>query len=193
ILQTAKFLKSRFEQGAVDPNFYIRRMRYFYQQILEMQEELLRNQTSLLEIIEGFNLEGNLKTIIATISSTMDYQFNQLAQQWSLDPFQLAAGSTQVTSDFITLLDYLHIAEDFDPEFITELLENLLASLDNIHTFSPFAEHIRQLQTQLPQYFQDCSVNQKTSIDQIRKAYSQVEEIIYATFQNFKEYLHLAS
>lgn len=192
IIQTANFLKTRFDQGIVDSNFYIRRMKFFYTQIMDLQAELTASNTSLMEILDGLNLEGNIRSIITVISSTMDYQFNALAQQWELDPYQLAAASTQVTSDFITLLDYLHIAEDFNEGFVHELLENLITHLQQIHTFKPFSEHLLQLQEQLSHYFQDFELRSDSTVDQVRKCYSQIEEIIYTAFQDFKKYLHLS-
>ncbi|WP_457557117.1 hypothetical protein [Candidatus Harpocratesius sp.] len=191
ILQTAKFLQSRFEKGSMDTNFYIRRMRYFYQQILNLQRELHLNQASILDIVNGFNVEGNFRSIISLIASTMDYKFNSLAEQWQLDPFYLARVATQVTSDFITLLDYLHIAEDLDEDFVKELLQALISSLKQVHGFDPFSEHLIQLSQQLPQYFSECTTIPNLSVNQIREIYNQIEEIVASTFEQFKHYLHL--
>lgn len=105
--------------------------------------------------------------------------------------FYLAKVATQVTSDFITLLDYLHIAEDLDEDFVKELLQALISSLKQVHGFDPFSEHLIQLAQQLPQYFSECTTIPNLNVDQIRAIYNQIEEIVASTFEQFKHYLHL--
>ncbi|MHA1795841.1 MAG: hypothetical protein ACTSUK_07005, partial [Promethearchaeota archaeon] len=69
ILNTAQFLQTRFEKGGVDTTFYIRRMRFFYQQILQLQKELNFLHASIYDLIDGLPLEGNFRSLIATIAS----------------------------------------------------------------------------------------------------------------------------
>ncbi len=190
ILNTAQFLQTRFEKGGVDTTFYIRRMRFFYQQILQLQKELNFLHASIYDLIDGLPLEGNFRSLIATIASTMDYEFNNIAVQWQLDPFILAKSATQVTSDFITLLDFLHLAEDLDLDFVSELLQHLIQSLQQIHAFKPFQEHLTHLLQELPRHFQECQSNSPLSVENIRAMYSQIEEIVASAFSQFKEYLH---
>lgn len=190
ILNTAQFLQNRFEKGSVDTTFYIRRMRYFYQQILLMQKELHLLGATVFDLVEGLPLEGNFRSLIGAIANTMDYEFNSIAAQWQLDPFHLAKVATQVTSDFITLLDFLHLAEDMDLEFVSELLSQLIQSLQQIHAFHPFQEHLNQLLMELPNYFQECQSVSAPTVENIRAVYSQIEEIIASAFAQFKQYLH---
>lgn len=191
IIYTASFLKERYEKGSINPTFYFRRMKFFHAEIVEIQNQLSVHHTSVLQMLENLEIDPNFKTILSVVSSIQDYNFSQLAQQWELDPFTLASVATECTSNFITLIDYLHMIEDFDPEFLFQLVLDLKNALEKLHTFEPFAIHITQFMNDLPEYFQKKQINSNSTSQEIREKYKTIEDSVYQLFAEFKQYLYL--
>jgi len=192
ILQTANFLKSRFDMGLIDMDFYFKRMRFFQNELISIQQKLLPRNKSLIDIVNKFPVNNDLKPILTIISSIQDYNFNQFAQKWQLDPVQLAAGATKITSNFITLIDYLHLIEDFDEPVLMEYIINLRVSLSEMQTFEPFYIHILNLEKELPRYFQDIHVTSSSHPSKIKLIISEIEDVIYDIYKEFKQYLGIS-
>ena len=192
ILQTANFLKSRFDMGLIDMDFYFKRMRFFQNELITIQQKLLPRNKSLIDIVNKFPVNDDLKPILTIISSIQDYNFNQFAQKWQLDPVQLAAGATKITSNFITLIDYLHLIEDFDEPVLMEYIINLRVSLSEMQTFEPFYIHMLNLEKELPRYFQDIHITSSSHPSKIKLIISEIEDVVYDIYNEFKQYLGIS-
>ena len=192
ILQTANFLKSRFDIGLIDMDFYFKRMRFFQNELMSIQQKLLHRNKSLIDIINNFPVNEDLKPILTIISSIQDYNFNQFAQKWQMDPVQLAAGATKITSNFITLIDYLHLIEDFDEPVLMEYIINLRISLSEMQTFEPFYIHILNLEKELPKYFHDIHISSNSHLSKIKSLISEIEDVVYDIYKEFKQYLGIS-
>ena len=192
ILQTANFLKSRFDIGLIDMDFYFKRMRFFQNELMSIQQKLLPRNKSLIDIVNKFPVNDDLKPILTIISSIQDYNFNQFAQKWQLDPVQLAAGATKITSNFITLIDYLHLIEDFDESALMEYIKELRESLGEMQTFEPFYIHIMNLEKELPNYFYDIQITSNSHPSKIKSIISEIEDVVYDIYKEFKQYLGMS-
>ena len=192
ILQTANFLKSRFDMGLIDMDFYFKRMRFFQNELISIQQKLLPRNKSLIDVVNKFPVNDDLKPILTIISSIQDYNFNQFAQKWQLDPVQLAAGATKITSNFITLIDYLHLIEDFDEPVLMEYIINLRVSLSEMQTFEPFYIHMLNLEKELPRYFQDIHITSSSHPSKIKLIISEIEDVVYDIYNEFKQYLGIS-
>ena len=191
IFQTAAFLKERFETGMVDSLFYYRRLKNSHSELVNLQNELSLWNRTLLDIIDDFKVDQNFISILSVISSIQDFQFNQVAQTWQLDPYLLASVATECTSNFITLLDYLHLVESFEEEFFSQLLADLEKGLATLNTFQPFLLQISHLIQNLPQYLQQSGFYQNTDINHQKPILQEIEQSFYTLFQEFKQYLHI--
>ncbi|WP_371806171.1 hypothetical protein [Candidatus Lokiarchaeum ossiferum] len=191
IFQTAAFLKDRFESGMVDALFYYRRLKHSHSELVGLQNELSLWNRSLLEIIDDFKIDQNFTSILSVISSIQDFKFNEIAQTWQLDPYLLASVATECTSNFITIIDYLHLIEAFEEEFFQQLMGDLEKSLSQINTFQPFLIQIAQLNQNLPHYLQQSGLYQATDPTHIKSILQKIEQSIYTLFQEFKQYLHI--
>ena len=189
ILQTANFLKSRFDIGLIDMDFYFKRMRFFQNELMSIQQKLMPRNKSLIDIVNNFPVNDDLKPILTIISSIQDYNFNQFAQKGQMDPVQLAAGATKITSNFITLIDYLHLIEDFDEAALMEYIRDLRESLGEIKTFEPFHTHIENLEKELPNYFRDIQITSNSHPSKIKSIISEIEDVVYDIYKEFKHYL----
>ncbi len=191
IFQTATFLKKRFESGLVDSLFYYRRLKHSHSELVKLQNDLSLWDRTLLEILDDFKVDQNFTSILSVISSIQDFQFNQIAQTWQLDPYLLASVATECTSNFITLIDYLHLIEAFEEEFFMQLLTDLEKSLSGIHTFQPFLLQISQLKQDIPQFIQQSGLHHASDPTQSKPILQEIEQSIYTLFQEFKQYLHI--
>ncbi len=191
ILQTAGFIRNRFETGSIDSLFYYQKMKKFHSDVVSLQNELSYQQKTLLDILDNFSVDGDFRTILSVVSSIQDFQFNQMAQNWQLDPYLLASVATECTSNFITLIDYLHLIEAFDQDFLSLLISELEESLGKIHTFQPFSIQIKFIKDSIPNLINTSGINQINDIQQIRTVLSHIEQEIYSLFQEFKQYLNL--
>ena len=191
IFQTAAFLKERFESGMVDALFYYRRLKHSHSELVALQNELSQWNRSLLQIVDDFKIDQNFTSILSVISSIQDFQFNEIAQTWQLDPYLLASVATECTSNFITIIDYLHLIEAFEEEFLQQLIGDLERSLSQINTFQPFLMQIVQLKQNLPQFFHQSGLYQATDPSHIKSILQKIEQSIYTLFQEFKQYLHI--
>ena len=192
ILQTANFLKSRFDIGLIDMDFYFKRMRFFHNELMILQQKLLPQKKSLIDIVNRFPVNKDLKPILTIISSIQDYNFNKFAQKWQMDPVQLAAEATKITSNFITLIDYLHLVDDFDEEMLMEFIRELRISLGEMKTFEPFFIHIFNLENELPRYFRDIGLSNNSNQIQIKSVITEIEDIVYDIYKDFKRYLGIS-
>jgi len=187
-LQTAGFLKARYDAGRMAADFYFRNLRFFHKQLTQLQTELTPYNLSLLDLVDKIVLPPEVKSVLALLSSVKDYQFNTIAHEWQLDPYQLAAGATKITSHFITLLDYLRLVDTFDSDFLMELIVELHESMTVLHTFAPFLARLTQFEQDLPGYFHDNHLDDRSSSENVKNAYKVIEDLIYTLFQEFKQF-----
>lgn len=187
-LQTASFLKARYAAGRIAADFYFRNLRFFHQQLTQLQTELTPYNLTLLHLVDKIALPPEVKSAVALLSSVNDYQYNAVAQQWQLDPYQLAAGATTITSHFITLLDYLRLVENFDYDFLMELIIELRESMKTLNVFEPFVNRMAQFEQDLPQYFHTNHLDDRSSPEQVKNVYKAIEDLVYTLFQEFKQF-----
>ena len=109
-----------------------------------------------------------------------------------MDPVQLAAGATKITSNFITLIDYLHLIENFDKPVLMEYIINLRVSLSEMQTFEPFYVHILNLEKELPRYFHDIHITSASHPSKIKSIISEIEDVVYDIYKDFKQYLGIS-
>ena len=187
-LQTASFLKARYDAGRIAADFYFRNLRYFHQQLTRLQTELIPYNLTLLHLVDKIDLSPEVKSVVALLSSVNDYQYNTVAKQWQLDPYQLAAGATTITSHFITLLDYLRLVENFDYDFLMELILELHESMTVLHAFAPFVARMTQFEQDLPRYLHNNSLNDQSTPDEVKATYKVIEDLVFTLFQEFKQF-----
>lgn len=187
-LQTASFLKARYAAGRIAADFYFRNLRFFHNQLTQLQTELTPYNLTLLHLVDKIDLPSEVKSVLALLSSVNDYQYNTVAQQWQLDPYQLAAGATAITSHFITLLDYLRLVENFDYEFLMELIVELRESMKILNVFEPFVIRMTQFEQDLPGYFHTNHLDDRSSPEEVKNVYKAIEDLIYTLFQEFKQF-----
>ncbi|MHA1584521.1 MAG: hypothetical protein ACTSWL_04645 [Promethearchaeota archaeon] len=191
ILSTVQYLKQRFDEGRINAGQYVKNLKFFHHQMASLQEELQSQNKTVLELADGLHINSDLKSMLTVLSSAQDYKFNRIAQEWQLNPYELAAVATSTTSSFITLLDYLHLVEDFDQEFLFGLFKDLSDNLSRIQSLKPFLDEISKLVSVLPKYFAANHVFENPDGEKIRTLYSQIEDQVYKTFKQFQEHLNL--
>jgi len=187
-LQTASFLKARYDAGRIAADWYFRNLRFFHRQLTQLQTELTPYNMTLLHMVDKIALPPEVKSAVALLSSVNDYQYNAVAQQWQLDPYELARGATAITSHFITLLDYLRLVENFDYDFLIELIIELRESMKTLNVFEPFVNRMAQFEHDLPQYFHTNHLDDRSSPEQVKNVYKAIEDLVYTLFQEFKQF-----
>jgi len=187
-LQTASFLQARYEAGRIAADWYFRNLRFFHHQLTQLQTELTPYNLTLLHLVDKISLPPEVKSVLALLSSVNDYQYNTVAQQWQLDPYQLAGVATAITSHFITLLDYLRLVENFDYDFLMELIVELRESMKNLNAFEPFVNRMAQFEQDLPQYFRTNRLDDRSSPEEVKNVYKAIEDLVYTLFQEFKQF-----
>ena len=187
-LQTASFLKARYEAGRIAADFYFRNLRFFHQQLTQLQSELIPLNITLLDLVDKIAVTQEVKSVLALLSSVNDYQYNTVAQQWQLDPYQLARAATAITSHFITLLDYLRLVENFDFDFLMELIVELRESMKTLNAFEPFVNRMIQFEQDLPRYFHTNHLDDRSSPEVVKNVYKAIEDLVYTLFQEFKQF-----
>jgi hypothetical protein len=149
ILQTAEFMIKRYEHGMVEQEVFFKQMGRFQEELRQMEFSLASSKKSLLDIIEQLNNSQHLKEIFKVIGTSADFTFDQEHSQWDFNPVNLAASSAQVTSSFITVIDYLHLVEQVELPFLLELTDNLLRDLQTYEIFYPFFMQVLTLKNEI--------------------------------------------
>ncbi len=94
----------------------------------------------------------------------------------------------QVTSKFITFLDYLHLEPSNNPNFCLELFEELEKSLLTFAAFEPYYLQITQIKARYV-----AQIRQTPSITTISMDLAQylntMKDELYCVFNAFKQYL----
>lgn len=195
ILKTAEFLRHRFSQGMVESGFFIKRMQSFSRELSQLQTELMRHRLTLLQLLDKMQINQDLRSIIVAISSAEDLQFHDFAQQWQIDPYKLAYSTAEITSAFITLLDYLHLVDIVEDGLLIELFDRLLSHLQTYHTFSPFYNAVGNLRAKGVEFIRMNLGQHPNKMDppQTNQSfYPSVEYQLSLIFDKFKNYLNLS-
>ncbi len=194
ILKTSQILKGEYDRGRLKDQTYFRSMQGFYRDLTHLEQMIRSRGKNLRDLLETFPLGFNLKPMLSFITSISDYQYTEIANSWQLDPFMLAATSAEITSNFITLMDYLHLIEDIDIEFIDRLIQTLEDSLRKMAVFHPFAEQIEQIHGTILEILSTMSKSsQNLSLNEIRNIMTEYEESFYKIFFEFKETLSFST
>ena len=91
ILQTANFLKQRFDWGLLDPEFYFKRTRQFHQELIFLETHATQLGRTLLNLVENFEISQQFIQILQNLAISQDFHFNQKAQHWQLNPLELGS------------------------------------------------------------------------------------------------------
>jgi len=181
ILKTGQILKKGFDMGNVDENFYFRRMQGFYMELSNIQSQLIPWNKKIIDLFSDLNMGPEMNTVLTLISGIQDYQFDHIAQHWSIDPLQLGQNVSEITSNFITLLDYLHITDEMDYYLLFDLLKDLIGALSEYELFIDIYQSLKTIAHNLTKtsenLFSDQSFIQK------------VENSINTQFERFKRNL----
>jgi len=145
IIQTASFLKTRYQRGCVDTDFYYRRMKAFQEDISQLQVLFLKKGKKISEIASKIQGSENFSSLLRELVSIGDLRLDDLSVALRIDPFQLASVTINITSRFITLLDYLHVTEEPNPNFMLDLFSELESSLSTLQTFQPVLKDVQEL------------------------------------------------
>jgi hypothetical protein len=198
ILQTARYLMMSSQKGNIDYEFYFKRMGYFHKEILQIEENLKLFGRDVLSTIQNFDSSGNLMEILKEISSIQDYEFERDSRKWQLDPFQLSGSATEITSNFITLLDYLHLIENFELDFFNDLILTLIQSLQQLEIYQPFLSEILRIYDHIQTEIKQDMIKNQQNIPNPRSQYYPVSENIlleakekfsqlFTEFQNYMQ------
>lgn len=191
ICRTVEIMKNRFEAGLLPEDFYVRRMKTFFEEISQINQTLLRGGKKIDEITHDIPHFTNLTQHIQEIMRIGDLKFDNNANTWNFNPYQIATTTSKVTSNFITLLDYLHLTNEIDPIFLNELYSELGQSLNEISAFKFFAIEIENLKPKIFGYLQE----HKNSLPDrsINSALKTIEDVIYRIYNRFKQFLQSIS
>jgi hypothetical protein len=187
ICRTVEIMKNRFEAGLLTEDFYVRRMKTFLNEITQIQQELLQYGKKIEEIIQEIPEFMPIAQYIREIVSIGDRQFDHNANSWTINPYQIATAAANVTSKFITLLDYLHLASEVDCCLFNELYTDLERSLTEINSFKFFSMEMDNLKPKIMGFLQDPTISSPNIQNQT--AIKSVEDTIYRIYSRFKQYL----
>jgi hypothetical protein len=191
ILQTAKILQDRYLKGGISPDFYYRRMKQFHRELIAIQLDLNQRGKTLGQLATKMPVLNEMQPIIAMLSALGDISFNEIARDWHVDGFQLATTATEITSNFITLLDYLRLISIPDWEFLLQLTIDLRISLEKMETFYPILAEVRINEQEVRKLVLHAQ-NEK-ELEKQTKSFEvkHLEDTFYQLYLTFKHYLNV--
>jgi hypothetical protein len=173
-------------------------MKQFHSELIALQNQLQQRGKTLNEIQLRLPHSEALNEIIQTLSGLADMQFSSIAQQWQIDPFQLATAASQITSKFITLLDYLHLVEEVEEPLLIQLFEELIGELTPWQCFYFILTEIKTVSNAVKtlffrtQQYANLHVSKSEGDNQSPVYQDQIrnyEDQIYQIFQAFQDLL----
>ena len=193
ILKTTQFLRDNMSEGKVDHSFYIQKLKSFRNTLQDLTELLQPWKKSLLDLAEELPLRNQAYELLRYISSSHEFKYNTRESNWQFDPHQLAQITSEITSHFITAIDYLHIINSesksnrysqafpessaFDMETFFDLLREILTALRKSETFLPIY--------QIMLNFANRVAEQAGGAMNLGK----IEDELYKIYSNFKRFL----
>jgi hypothetical protein len=171
-------------------DFYYLCLKTFQEDLSQIELGIIHKGKNLQDITANISFSGDLDRIIREISAVSDIHFNQIAQNWSLNPYELAAATVQITSKFITFLDYLHLEPENNPQLCSELLDDLIQSLLSLSIFHPLYLQVVQIKATYSNLFSFNGSMQKSNVN-IQTSLNTLKNEIYRIFNDFKHYLHI--
>lgn len=190
ILQTAEFLIFRYQKGMVEEEVFYKQMGRFQEELRQIEQELAPSNKSILEIINNFDNGEHLKDVFKEIGTAADYLFDQENSTWNYNPVNLASAAAQVTSSFITLLDYVHLVEQGDLPFLLELIEKLLQNLQKFEIFYPFLMQVITLRNEILETIRPYNDSLKIPDDVLTFITRHADGHFFRIHQNFQNFLN---
>ena len=100
-------------------------MKQFHRELIAIQLDLNQRGKTLGQLATKMPVLNEMQPIITMLSALGDISFNEIARDWHVDGFQLATTATEITSNFITLLDYLRLISIPDWDLLLQLIIEL--------------------------------------------------------------------
>jgi hypothetical protein len=191
ILQTGKFLQTQFDQAKISAEFYFKRMKHFHSELVALQTELTHRGKTLLDFAKKGTFAPEFEPVLRLIGSFDMIQYDRKSREWELDPFQLAAVVTEITSQFITIIDYCRIIPRLDESLLLQLLHELQTGLQKFTVLYPIYAQVRlfiqEITSRLPEY----QALITTDPDQNALILRQIEDRIFQIYTEFQRFLAL--
>lgn len=198
ILRTATTLKRQFDSGMLESALYYRNMQRFHQTLSQIDQTVRNQDGNLHELLQQFPIGSNLQPMLVFIKAISDFQYDMIAQKWHIDPFRLAQCATEATSHFITILDYFHLIDYIDLDFIQQLFGNLRSSLSQLNMFQSFVDYLRDLEKEILDVLgniisPDNNYHIKPDKSDIKHIFHEIEDTMHEFFLDFKHTLSASS
>ncbi len=179
IILTVDFLSSRYKKGLINRNLYLKRMRTFYRDLRYLTNKLKSWNLDLFQTANSFDIplitSSSINHILSKIFNVPD--INSVDEKG----LKLSGQVAEITSHFITLIDYFHITEHIDFYMVIELINELAESMQGLSVFESFFKEINTLRRYIS------SAQKKHLRDE--KIIRSLEDAFYNLFQEFKAFL----
>ncbi len=177
IFQTFAMLDKTYRNGGVPASFYQNKYLSLASELDQLILYFEEKNMDYKEILKELPLDSNPFEILDTIKKIKISDLDRREDKLHTRPLQFAQQTSQITSKFITILDYFQVMETIDIEFLRGLIHELLLLIEPIDLINPIFAEIVSIERELLHFLQTQSLNLQS------KKY--FEDRFYRTYQSF--------
>ncbi len=177
IFQTFAMLDKTYRTGGVPASFYQSKYLALASELEQLILFFEEKNIDYREILKELPLDSNPFEILDTIKKIKISELNRVEDRLQTRPFQFAQQTSQITSKFITILDYFQVMETIDIEFLRGLIHELLMLMEPLDLLKQLFAEVVNIEREILQ------LSQTQRITSQSKKY--FEDRFYHTYQSF--------
>ena len=162
LFQTFSMLEKTYRAGGVPTSFYQTKYIALASELDDLILHFEEKNIDFKEILKELPLDANPFEILDIIKKIRISEYNRKQDQLQTRPLHFAQISSQITSKFITILDYFQVMETIEIEFLRNLIHELLMLIEPIELLKQIFGHIVNLEREILHHIQSNEMRDPT-------------------------------